>query len=83
MTTATKQYALIDTFDGRTVHLIPRVSSRPLARKVAAKFMRSYYDTAALIEIVWKDGETIRNHVATYGGAVSRAKSPFTRGIHS
>ena len=63
-----KSYFLADTFDGRCIHLLLRISCRKTARRVAAKFMRSYHDDADLIEVMTHNGKVERYHVHHYIG---------------
>lgn len=64
-----KSYILVDTFDGRVLRTLRRISSRKLARQFAVKY--NYLDAYALIEL--RAGERI--HVQSYTGKYVRGQN--------
>lgn len=56
-------YIICDSFDGRTLRLLTRISTRKLARKATYEFSKTYEDGCDLIECK-NDGE--RLHVQHY-----------------
>jgi predicted secreted Zn-dependent protease len=62
-------YVLLDSFDGKCLKLLTRVSSRSLARKHAQKFSRQTTDDFDLIECR-NGGE--RLHIQHYVGKLNK-----------